>query len=65
MDKVLFAHNSGDWETPQVLFDSLNKEFTFTLDVCASKENAKNKKGLLPFVRQMYYHIFIGAFQCR
>jgi hypothetical protein len=31
----------------------------------ASKENAKNKKGLLPFVRQMYYHIFIGAFQCR
>ena len=44
MDKVLFAHNSGDWETPQVLFDSLNKEFTFTLDVCASKENAKCKK---------------------
>ena len=30
-----------DWETPQALFDQLHREFHFTLDVCASKENAK------------------------
>jgi phage N-6-adenine-methyltransferase len=30
-----------DWETPQWLFDSLNAEFHFTLDVCASSDNAK------------------------
>jgi site-specific DNA-methyltransferase (adenine-specific) len=28
-------------ETPQWLFDMLNKEFHFTLDPCASAENAK------------------------
>lgn len=31
------------WETPQYLFDELNKEFNFNLDVCATKENAKCK----------------------
>lgn len=35
---------SVEWETPQDFFDTLNKEFRFTLDACASKENAK-----LPF----------------
>ena len=37
----LFTSNTPEWETPQVLFDELNKEFRFTLDVCATKENAK------------------------
>lgn len=32
--------NEG-WETPQDLFDALNAEFGFTLDVCATTENAK------------------------
>jgi site-specific DNA-methyltransferase (adenine-specific) len=32
------------WETPQDFFDELNKEFNFTLDPCATKENAKCKK---------------------
>lgn len=27
------------WQTPQALFDSLNKEFEFGVDVCASDEN--------------------------
>ena len=37
-------HSRGsDWGTPQELYDELNKEFNFTLDVCASKWNAKNK----------------------
>jgi phage N-6-adenine-methyltransferase len=30
-----------DWETPQELFDEMNKEFHFTLDAAASQENSK------------------------
>ena len=30
-----------EWETPQDLFDVLNKEFNFDIDVCATAENAK------------------------
>jgi site-specific DNA-methyltransferase (adenine-specific) len=30
-----------EWETPQPFFDVLDAEFGFTLDVCASIENAK------------------------
>ena len=29
------------WGTPQALFDKLDREFQFTLDVCALPENAK------------------------
>ena len=29
------------WETPDDLFNELNKEFKFTLDVCANEENHK------------------------
>ena len=35
-----------DWKTPQWLFDSLNSEFNFTLDVCADKGNSKCKEFL-------------------
>ena len=35
---------SVEWETPQALFDELDREFGFTLDVCATKENAKCEK---------------------
>ena len=34
---------SQEWETPQDLFDKLNAEFNFTLDACATAENAKCK----------------------
>ena len=37
----LMSSNSSEWETPQDLFDELNKEFHFTLDPCATPENAK------------------------
>lgn len=30
-----------EWETPQRLFDELDREFSFSLDVCATKENTK------------------------
>lgn len=42
--KACFSSKSEDWETPQILFDELNKIWHFTLDVCASKENTKCKK---------------------
>ena len=35
---------SVEWGTPQELFDTLNTEFNFTLDPCASIENAKCSK---------------------
>jgi phage N-6-adenine-methyltransferase len=41
MDKVHYSSEKSDWETPQDLFDELNREFNFTLDVCADHENAK------------------------
>lgn len=41
MNKVLFSSASDMWATPQWLFDELNAEFNFTLDSCATPENAK------------------------
>ena len=37
----LFHSHRNDWETPQGLFDELDAEFHFTLDPCATHENAK------------------------
>lgn len=41
MNTVHFESNSYEWETPQELFNMLNAEFNFTLDPCATNENAK------------------------
>ena len=41
VDKVLFSSKSTEWGAPKALFDSLNKEFGFTCDVCATADNAK------------------------
>ncbi len=41
VNSALFRSDKQDWETPQFLFDGLNAEFKFTLDVCAVAENAK------------------------
>ena len=30
-----------DWETPQKLFNTINEQYNFTLDCCATKENKK------------------------
>lgn len=38
---AVMSSNKSDWETPQVFFDLLDGEFGFTLDVCATAENAK------------------------
>lgn len=41
VDAVLFSSRSEEWGTPQKLFDSLNAEFKFDLDPCASVANRK------------------------
>lgn len=41
ISKTLYSSKTDMWETPQVLFDELDKEFHFELDVCATPENAK------------------------
>lgn len=40
----LFTSNTDQWGTPQDLFDKLNAEFHFTLDVCADDTNHKCDK---------------------
>ena len=42
--KTKFGTGRQDWETPASLFDPLDAEFGFTLDVCATRENAKCAK---------------------
>lgn len=46
--EVMFSSKSDVWETPKELFDELNEEFDFTLDVCALPENAKCKNYYTP-----------------
>ncbi len=41
---VHFSSATDAWATPQEVFDELNREFQFTLDPCATKENATCKK---------------------
>lgn len=42
--KTMFSSKTPEWATPQALYDELNAEFNFTLDPCATKENAKCSK---------------------
>lgn len=42
--KVHRMTTSYEWSTPQYLFDELDKEFGFSVDVCALPENAKCKR---------------------
>lgn len=41
INKGMFTSRSDEWETPKDFFNKLNKEFNFTLDVCASINNYK------------------------
>lgn len=38
---ALLTSNSQQWETPKAFFDRLNSAYRFTLDACATQENAK------------------------
>ena len=41
LNEGLFSSKTDLWATPQDFFDKLNEEFHFTLDPCATPENAK------------------------
>lgn len=43
--------DSDSWETPCWLFDELNQEFNFDIDLCATKENSKCA---------MFYHDYLN-----
>lgn len=38
---ALYSSATVEWETPSQLFETLDAEFNFTLDVCATSANAK------------------------
>lgn len=40
INDAMFSSNTNEWATPQAFFDELNKEFDFTLDPCATPQNA-------------------------
>lgn len=41
---VHYSSKTNEWSTPQTFFDELDKKFNFTLDPCATSENAKCTK---------------------
>ncbi len=41
VNKALFSSNSDEWATPQHIYDSLDAEFNFNLDPCATELNHK------------------------
>ena len=41
---VHFRRDTAEWSTPQELFDELNSEFGFTVDVASTHNNAKCEK---------------------
>lgn len=43
LNDSLYSSKKQDWNTPLSLFNKLNKEFNFTLDVCADDSNFKCK----------------------
>ena len=54
INPALYSSRSEEWPTPRDFFDTLNAEFTFTLDPCATPVNAtcpiyftKEEDGLL------------------
>ena len=40
-ENIHFKSESNEWETPQDLYNELNKQYRFTLDPCATPSNAK------------------------
>lgn len=41
---VMFSSKTCEWETPIEFFEKYDAKYHFTLDVCATKENAKCKR---------------------
>ena len=45
---VMFSSKTDLWATPAELFNELDREFHFTVDVCALPENAKCRNYYTP-----------------
>ena len=41
LTEALFSSDRHDWETPAELFNELDAEFGFEIDVCATAENTE------------------------
>lgn len=48
MDKIHYSTGTTDWQTPPEIFNPLNEEFGFDLDVCADKTNKKCRRYFSP-----------------
>lgn len=48
MNEGMMSSKTDLWATPQYLFDKLNNEFHFNLDVCAIVDNTKCEKFFTP-----------------
>src|SRR5262249_36502382 len=46
--KIWHTSQRNDWETPQAIFADYDREFHFTLDVCATPETAKCARYFTP-----------------
>lgn len=44
LNAALFTSRSEEWSTPQHLFDKLDRKYHFTLDPCATRDNATCKR---------------------
>ncbi len=44
ISSVLYSCRSEDWPTPKLFFQTLHREFRFTLDPCAKPDSAKCKR---------------------
>lgn len=45
MSKIHYRSETNEWETPNDLYQELDKEFHFTLDPCCTIKNCKCSKG--------------------
>lgn len=52
---VHYSSADTEWETPQALFDALNKEFRFTIDLAAGDRNARLKRYITPAMDAFRY----------
>ena len=50
MNTVHYSSNKDEWETPPEIFDPLDAEFDFDLDVCADERNTKCQFFMGPIV---------------
>jgi site-specific DNA-methyltransferase (adenine-specific) len=48
--RSLFSSARADWETPPALYGLLNRQFSFTLDVCATRQSRKCRRYFSPAV---------------